>query len=132
MSFGSAYGSTPYGYSAPSNPSGDPVRLHSARKIDAVTGRYEVEPDGEFRKMSGTAQRILLITSKAMKYAADVISPASREDLKRRIEADLSVTAKEAEILSVTVSHNAPGSLRIEVSYKDLLTGANDTVEASL
>lgn len=133
MSFGSGFGSLPYGYQAPANASSDPVRLHSARFIEALTGDYAIENDGEFRAMNGTAQRVLLTVARVMYDAPDRITPASLRRIEQDIDAALRSTVSDAaEPESVAAARHSPGAVSVEVTYRDLGLGTIQTARASL
>jgi len=102
--------------------------------VNAQTKRYELDATtGGNDSMQSTAQRVLLLVS-----FADVpkrfISESDMSEARYRIIAALSVlTASKPpaiELRSVEVGSNSAGTTYRTITYRDLTTGQDDTVQA--
>ena len=104
----------------------------SARGIDAATGRYQVEADGAFTPMGGTAQRALLALAFDSGPPPAIDAPGEQEARAARmrvaLEPLLAGDAPAIRINAVSVTADAPGSTTELASYQDLHTDPDTTV----
>jgi hypothetical protein len=105
----------------------------SSRKIDAATGRYVQTDEGGFAQMSSTAQRVLLAISFNVKET-DIIDPRSNKIMEGRIRKALEFLTKGPSpaiaLLSVAVVDDGKQTTKKTITFRDLNTGATQTVEA--
>lgn len=138
MGFGRGFGSLPFGYQAPSSTSGEAVRLHSARKIDALTRRYEFESTGEFKAMNGSSQRVLLTVASVMHASVKpsshaMVDSAKLAQIEQDLTAELTSTVGDAITLEgVSARRAVAGAVAVEVTFRDNGTGKIQTAAASI
>jgi hypothetical protein len=135
----SGLGSAPWGefsLGVPlAQPEEDLATLVEARRIDAATKRYVLTDDGNFARMSVTAQRVLLTVSFALR-TMKTVDPASRAAAASGLRAALRVLTEGrspvARVLRVDVTSPAPATTLIEVEFVDLVGDGSDPETVSL
>jgi hypothetical protein len=135
----SGLGSAPWGeftLGVPlAQPEEDQPSLVVARRIDAATKRYILTDEGNFARMSATAQRVLLTVSFALQNMKTV-DPASRAAAASGLRAALRVLtigrSPAARLIDVRVTSPAPATTLIEVEFVDLLGDGSDPETVSL
>jgi hypothetical protein len=108
--------------------------LHSSRSIDAPSKRYELDATtGGYESMPSTAQRVLLLISFAA-IDAKFITAQEQEETRQRIIDALKVLtdgpSPAISLKSVLVGSDRTGVSFRHVTYRDLGTGIDETVQA--
>jgi hypothetical protein len=133
-------GSGPFGGTPLGGPSGNAgsdtlAALHSSRKIDAH-GRYVLDDDGGFEGMDDTAQRVLLAVSFASVDLPKIVTPQASALGEAKIRAALKPLTSGSEpaikLEVARIERSAPGTVRVVVIFKNLLTGTSSSVEKSI
>lgn len=132
MGYGVAYGTAPFGFVDPPEVTGDPVRLHSSRRITA-DGEYVIESTGEIAGMDDVQQRVVLVCSFAIAEPPPFIDPKALRLIEVKLRNALDATlGTDITIESVVASAGLPGRVRYEVVYRNNLVNTRQTVEGSL
>ncbi len=113
-------------------PSPSVFTLHSSRKIDFVTRRYELDDNGNPLPMPSTAQRVALqldfaIPSGPPKFIDDTNLELREKQLTAALQTLIAEGAIRLESVSATEAR--PGVASSFVDYTDLNTAADDSLE---
>jgi phage baseplate assembly protein W len=135
-------GSTPFGAGTPVDAIAPPEnKPERARFLNPITGDYEVDDDGEYKRMPIVRQRVLLRLGTLR--GSSTVLPNFGLRLPERIDARYKqgaeeairvaladmITNREIKIVRIdTTIGNPTGRVEHTVVYTDLTTGNSDTV----
>lgn len=114
-------------------PSPERTRVVSARGIDSTTGRYQVEDDGAFTPMPGTAQRVLLAVAFDAGETPRAQSEPELEARQQRLAAAVAPLVEGARpaiaVNRIAVTATAPGDTTEIVDYRTLHADPDEVAE---
>lgn len=103
--------------------------VHSSREVDFSAGRYSFDATtGAFESMSSVGQRVVILVAQTVPRTAfltDQDLAGRRQDIERAL---LPLAADIADLV-VEVTSPSSGREAVRVSYLDISTGLNQTVQ---